>query len=678
MAQKRSGKDDERCEQTTMTVTSPANLAPTRKPSPPVLVHIEVIWGGITKVKAPVVIGGLYQGMPLGGPARAFDRLLDSWLTRARDLGMISSGLGHIFLVPLDRKRPAGQLPADTLLLMGAGEPGHLGPDDVRYMLANATIAVKAMRQNHLSTELVGSRRDELSIDRALKSFLQGVLDGYAQLEAMASGMPESQDVLRQAINEPLYVALVENDADKAAQILATLEALQNDNRLPGLQLEVARGADVPPDPEPRARPVDTDPDEPMTLLRVTSTKPEGNRRQLFQYSALTDRSAITVREHSTNPYFVSHLPSRLTAAPSAQDQEAFALFFANYLIPDDIRPVLEEGRQLTLVVDPTTAALPWEMAAYNRHSKTCYFGTDLRLTRQFRTLLSPAPGSPPPLNHSLNVLIIADPAADHYSLPEAQTEGLAVLEALQLAQDAWKGTYDIKVTVRLGSFAETDATRKNRLESLLDKLRRPGSVVGSAAPCDPMELAKLIVNESFDVIHFAGHGICDLKSGRAGWIFDADCILSAQEIFRVRQVPRLVFANACFSAATASERRQQVVGLAQAFFARGIQNYIGTGWEVNDTLAADCARWFYSRALGLRSPDGPPVIGTAPPATLGYALAEAREMIRQKGLASAPDGPDDKGWRSTWGAYQHYGKAIDKLLPLPNIAAPANGRGAS
>jgi hypothetical protein len=61
-----------------------------------------------------------------------------------------------------------------------------------------------------------------------------------------------------------------------------------------------------------------------------------------------------------------------------------------------------------------------------------------------------------------------------------------------------------------------------------------------------------LIVNEVYDVIHYAGHAFFDKKTNRAGWLFARDCPLTAKEIFRVRQVPRLVFANACFSAAMA------------------------------------------------------------------------------------------------------------------------------
>ena len=126
-----------------------------------------------------------------------------------------------------------------------------------------------------------------------------------------------------------------------------------------------------------------------------------------------------------------------------------------------------------------------------------------------------------------------------------------------------------------------------------------------SAEPCDPLELAMLIVNEQFDLIHYAGHGLSDPKTGQTGWVFAGDCILSAKDIFRVRQVPRLVFANACFSAVTSdyNEQRKHMTGLAQAFFARGIPNFIGAGWQVDDACAEECARWFYARVMGLRSP---------------------------------------------------------------------------
>jgi CHAT domain-containing protein len=74
---------------------------------------------------------------------------------------------------------------------------------------------------------------------------------------------------------------------------------------------------------------------------------------------------------------------------------------------------------------------------------------------------------------------------------------------------------------------------------------------------------------------------------------------------------------------------------LAQAFFERGVQNYIGTGWPVDDLAALEFARVFYAEALSGND--------------LGSSLSKAREVILTSG--------------STWGAYQHYGQATAKLM---------------
>jgi CHAT domain-containing protein len=74
---------------------------------------------------------------------------------------------------------------------------------------------------------------------------------------------------------------------------------------------------------------------------------------------------------------------------------------------------------------------------------------------------------------------------------------------------------------------------------------------------------------------------------------------------------------------------------MAEAFFERGVQNYIGTGWPVVDQTATTFATAFYRRALR--------------GAFLSDALAEAREAIMQEG--------------PTWGAYQHYGQSTARLV---------------
>ena len=182
---------------------------------------------------------------------------------------------------------------------------------------------------------------------------------------------------------------------------------------------------------------------------------------------------------------------------------------------------------------------------------------------------------------------------------------------------------YRINATVRVGSCGDPDT-------DLLKRLRNKSkySIVQSADCCDPVDLTTLLMNDQYDLIHYAGHGVCDLATGQNGWLFGPNYVLSAKDIFRVRQVPRLVFANACFSSLTRdhSEQRRYMATMAQAFFARGIPNYIGAGWEVDDDCAVECARWFYARLMGLRGPDEG-VSSTQSEATIGRALRAARDQ---------------------------------------------------
>jgi hypothetical protein len=388
------------------TAVMPAERKPETE-SPDVLVHIDVIWGGITNVKMPIAIGPRYQGLAFAGPAKAFDRQMDSWLSRALEMGMIGSGLGQLFPVNLQRKHEAGKINIEHLFVVGMGEPGHFAADDLRFLMSNVTVAVKSLGHNQLSTSLIGTRRNELALEDAARGFLEGILDGYERFRVIASEVTDGKEHFAEAARQSMFVAIVEGSEEKAARILEAFETIRVERLIPGLQLEVERGDNVPPDPSPEPNAADTDPDVPVTMLRIsrrsaTPVNPEPadpkkismDVTEVFQYSALSEVAAVTVREQEVNSYLASELPNRMTTANSLRDLEDFGTFFANYLIPDDFRKIAEGGGYLTLVVDETTAAYPWEMAARKKYSKTSFLGTSLAISRQFRTLLAPPPGS--------------------------------------------------------------------------------------------------------------------------------------------------------------------------------------------------------------------------------------------------------------------------------------------
>src|SRR5262249_30806706 len=142
--------------------------------------------------------------------------------------------------------------------------------------------------------------------------------------------------------------------------------------------------------------------------------------------------------------------------------------------------------------------------------------------------------------------LIIADPAPEpELQLSGARREGVRLKAYFRKVQAEMRDQLDLQFQACIGS-----------------------------EECDIVKILNLIFNEEFDIIHFAGHGTFDAEDpSNSGWVFGKDLIISAHEIFRLRRVPRLVFANACFSAGLpTTESNRQLAGLAEAFFERGIE----------------------------------------------------------------------------------------------------------
>jgi CHAT domain len=405
-------------------------------------------------------------------------------------------------------------------------------------------------------------------------------------------------------------VTLVEYDKGRHDEICALLNQFASDGSIPDLALEVT-SQKLPPVRRrrrpTRERPADL-PDEPLSGSRMTVER-DGD---VFRFSALSDTAVIPVREVEVQSAFARGVAEHLMRATTRPEQEKYGRLLNTYLVPEEFHRLIEDDRPLTLILDRSTAVYPWEMASFRGACGTIFFGPQLRLTRQFRTMLSTPPGVAPAVNRALKVLVIADPAGEpELQLPGARQEGREVVNVLHRFK------------------------RHHGLE--LDIVERIG-----ALECDPVEILALILNEEFDVIHFAGHGVFDEnRPAHSGWVFGKDCIVSAREIFRARRVPRLVFANACFSAvvtpgqALAVERNRQLAGLAEAFFERGIMNYIGTGWTVEDLPAVTFATVFYERVLH------------------GEPLGDALSAARQRTLEQGP----------TWGAYQHYGQVAARLV---------------
>ncbi len=550
--------------------------------------------GNVVDVKTPVIVAGGYKGIAPLGVLTAIDDALEHWITRAGDQGMIGGNLGELFFVPVLEK----QIASRAVLLAGMGEYGRFSYNQLRYLAMNICYAISALKLQEFASVLIGSEEGNLEVDEAVKGLLSGFCDALHHVDPK-----ERVKVFK----------LVEHEKGKHAELVEVLNDLVARGVIDNIEITVEEEIIRPRSGKGRAAvpAANRAPASAKFVNRITIERGEEG----YSFSALTNTAVIPVRKVDVQPFFTEGIAAQLRKGDSEKSLEKFGVLLHKYIFPEDFERMIDDGRALTLVVDKDTAALPWEMACFGPKHRRTYFGTDLRLTRQFRTMLSAAPGIAPPINKSLRILVIADPASDSdLRLDGAAREGQQVVEILKEYQARMAGTLNVEIVSRIGP-----------------------------KECNPFEILALIVDETFDVVHYSGHGTFDSnKPNNSGWVFSHELTLSAREIFRARQVPRVVFANACFSAVTnphgepsTEQATRKLAGLAEAFFERGVQNYIGTGWPVDDAAAVQFAGVFYEGAMSGK--------------LLGEALADARRSIFNAG--------------STWGAYQHYGQSNARIV---------------
>lgn len=604
----------------------------------PITLDVGVRFGDVTKIKAPVVVVGHYRGVQPVNAIGAIDAALDHWITRAIKQQMISGALGETFYVPT-----VGRIAAGAVVIGGMGEFGRFAPADLRLLMANVAIGAGAMGFATIASVVIGAGGGSLDRDVALMELLEGFGTGLRQL---------SEEKVKDYV--PLKrLDLVENDPKRFSELIELIFKIADSESLSNLRIRAvkpdaselarariaarARGTKHLPRTVRNASPPafdevritverphqrDAEVDARTASRSPAPSKDDAPGMTTFRFSALTRTAVVPVREVTIQSQLATDTAEALRTSRTRTEQEKFGRLLYTYLMPEEFQELVDTPSPLKLIVDRSTASFPWEMACFHGRSsqgEPRWLGTDLRLSRQFRTTLLRAPGIIPPLNSRLRVLVIADPAPEReLQLKGARAEGRRVVEILKAANDKKIGdsTLDVDVQHRIG-----------------------------AAECEQVEILALLLSGDFDIVHYAGHGDYDPSNpDTTGWVFGFGKRLTARDIFRARKVPRLVFANACFSgvvregrAFAPDEMSQALATVAHAFFERGVPNFVGSGWPVDDAQALTMADRFY-RALIQRK-------------SIGDALAAGRRAIF------------DEQIESTWGAYQHYGDPNDTLL---------------
>jgi CHAT domain/Lecithin:cholesterol acyltransferase len=545
----------------------------------------------------------------------------DLLLTQFSLRGTIRGDLGQPFFLqdPRDPRR--------IIALAGMGIPGRFGAPELTVLVQELCWALGRMGKRHLVTVLIGSGAGNLSIADAVNGWMRGI--GRA-----VSGSVEDR------ARRLTRVTFLEYDPAKIEEIDEALKA-EKERRRERLtikyepqseeQLEAARREAF----ARRRKRMERELREPLRRraavdqlipVRVTVAV----ERKTYQFAAITQSASIPQRNIPLDPTLVMQANDELAAATGFQEQLEGGRMLEALLLPADIRPAIYTGAPLVLMLDATTARVHWEMMAQSDalfltgspvspednappFDSNAFLGTSRGLTRQLRTTFAPPPEPPPPPRRKLSVLIVADPA-DDAPLPGAQAEGEEVAALFESFNGVYRElSYNQVEVVRL--FGPYEATRTNVLRHLMFT--------------------------NYDVMHFAGHCVFDTEEpSNSGWIFSRRERLTANELNRVDRIPKFIFSNACESGITPDRSELRTAALApsfaEAFFQRGVANFVCTAWPVDDQAARRFARRLYSGLLGL--------IKVGEPELMHVAMREARVEIATRA-----------GGR-TWGAYQHYG----------------------
>jgi hypothetical protein len=261
---------------------------------------------------------------------------------------------------------------------------------------------------------------------------------------------------------------------------------------------------------------------------------------------------------HTLHP---THYPEQGNFA----DLEAVGAFILNRFTTSRIRGYLKDLPQastITLEIDDALNDIPWELMM-----EAVYAGEiPFRVGRNIISQQGPdGVTHPAGQDGAIKALLIGDPTDD---LPQARDEIQALAGLLRADgrfnlgdEDVLVGSGDIRI----------------------------------------LRLLNLLGSGEYGLVHYSGHSV--FQDEHSAWLLKDGKINTFDLTSSLREAPpALVFSSSCESAESGQPRaikyEDQTFDLPGAFLQAGVQAYVGTLWEVEDTAARRFAEAFYDAFL--------------------------------------------------------------------------------
>ena len=566
--------------------------------------RVEVAHGDLAFAQAPVAVGH-YLGDSIVSAEGVLDRQLDHRLSRRHRLGLYPGPIGtsEVVLDPRPGAKPGGAI------VVGLGRVGELTRGGLASSFAQAVLAYAIERRERpasggdagleieLVSLLIGSSEAGLAMDDSIEAMLEGVRMANTRLRE------ERETEIPVRVGELTFVELWE---DRAVEALRALDRLSRQAQqivaspairdLGGGRRRVFAAADqswwlrlvIAADTLPGEAPATAD----IAPLKFSVL---GKRARSEVTSLAIDRRLVD-----------GMIEDAMKSMP--KDPEVGSTFY-ELLVPNELKRLAPDQRDLVLVVDEQAARYPWELLV-DRVAGNDALSLRSGLIRQLSTE-EYRPRVVTPLER--RALVIGDPPGHLPELKGAQEEARSVIGLL-----------------------EPEFEIPNKEHAI-----RPSTA----------QVLKSLLTEDYRLVHLAGHGEYDPRDkSRTGMVIGEHRYLTPAVVDQMRQVPELVFLNCChlgfIGGEGGEERRREeprpfhrlAANLGTQLIRMGVRAVVAAGWPVDDAAARTFAATFYRQML-----DG---------VSFGQAVLRARRETHA-----------EHGDSNTWGAYQCYGDPSYRLV---------------
>ncbi len=527
-------------------------------------------------------------------------------ITQFTQRGIIEGSLGRSFFLPDPRDR--GRI----IAIAGMGPVGRFGTSELTLLARELGWSLGSLGKKHLATVLIGAGSGNLETEPAVRAWLRGV-------SLAILNRPDQPHIEE--------LTFVETNVERAENIRVAANAYRKNLAVAAMELIVTPDTKIE-EPLGGASSKQSPPSHQARPRQVATRLLVEQETDYYRFSAVTEDASFPERAVRVNPQIATQINNSLAAEATPEGKKEWGESLFKLLTPQDFQSKLAGSEHVVLACDSNVAQLHWELmvgpesAGAQVGLETAFLGLSPGITRQLRSYFLNVPEPPPPSSRCLRVLIVADTQYEH-PLPAAAEEGRRVEKVFEQFEEQLRQT---------GS--------KTRIE-----------VEALIGPCEAtcaQVLKRLLKYPPYDVLHFSGHCKYEKEDWtRSGWLFSDNLRLTANELSRVDRVPAFVFSNACESGVTPSRLDLRTPELApsfaEAFFSRGVKNFVCTAWPVPDDAAALFAEAMYGNLLGAAGER---------PTYIYEAMMKARRAIWQHAT----------GCRA-WGAYQHYGNPWFRLL---------------